>query len=61
MRLSDAVSFGAIFAGCVLIGLVAGIRVAARTGSSLWVVAGLFIGFVAGAVVVARRMGPLLK
>lgn len=43
------VAAGATFAFTVIAGLVGGILLSGRTGSSLWVLAGLGLGLAAGA------------
>jgi len=44
------IAAGATFASTVIVGLVAGILLSGRTGQSLWVLAGLGVGLVVGAV-----------
>jgi hypothetical protein len=61
MRLIDAMGLGAMFAGSVLVGLFLGALVASRTGSSLWVVGGLFAGFVIGGAAAFTRIIRFLK
>jgi hypothetical protein len=47
---------GGTFMGCALLGLGAGIFVAAKTGNQLWVFGGLFIGLGVGGYSVVRML-----
>ncbi len=48
MNALPVIGAGASFAGAVLLGLVAGIWLAGRTGQQLWVLGGLLVGIIVG-------------
>lgn len=54
--LLPVVTAGSAFAGTVLLGLLAGILIAQRTGSQLWVFGGLMAGLALGGYSAARLL-----
>ncbi|MDQ2681252.1 MAG: AtpZ/AtpI family protein [Candidatus Eremiobacteraeota bacterium] len=48
MNALPIIGAGASFAGAVILGLVAGIWLAGRTGQQLWVFGGLLVGMIVG-------------
>ncbi len=47
---------GGTFAGCALLGIVVGVAIAGRTGSQLWVLAGLAAGIGIGGYAAVRAL-----
>jgi ethanolamine transporter EutH len=54
--MKSALAAGSTFAVTVLAGFAGGLALAHRTGASLWVIAGLFLGVFLGGAIAARAL-----